>query len=472
MSAMGLDRRLLMPRPGRLAVRLSFGVAFPLVVTVVATARSGSATLAWFGALFVVAQVALAVTLTHKELIAAGPSFFQPGLRKRMAVAQATWALGMAVAAAALVGALLPGSGGANALSLLGAFVGMYAFMALLTLRLSWAYQLPYWIYYPWFLFSGANDLARPGRMDPYLDAPWAWLAVGALLLLGLMRVLTGAGLHRRLHGTMVLGTEDLFHAKRLQAHRQERMAHGRPGRGPAWRRNLFAAELLRASRAATGGGAAVAHRHRLFAMGVVAAISARTWVLTVIAAVASASLVIFGYLDSLGPIPSLDRWFAGLMYTAAAWPYWGLGVYVFAAPADVSRRTALRAECGLLARLTLLALASAVALALVFAILAAVLPPVTWNGQVVTFVAARPHGIWLVPLLAPLAWLALALRPSPNGLWSGIAAGPLFIVGHALLTVVPYRYSTPLLVVASLVALVIAYRLRRRWWERADIGY
>lgn len=472
MSAMGLDRRLLMPRPGRLAVRLAVGVAFPLVLTVVGSARTGSAVLAWFGTLFVVAQISLAVTLTHKELIAAGPSFFQPGLRRRLAVAQATWALGTAVAAAALVGSLLPGGGGARALSLMGALVGMYALMALVTLRLSWAYQLPYWIYYVWFFARGVDHHARAGRMDPYLDAFWAWLAVGALLLLGLVRVLTGAGLHRRLHGTLVLGTEDLFRVKRLQAYRQERMVHGRPGRGPAWRRNLFAAELLRASRAATGGDAAVAHRRRLFAMGVVASISARTWVLLVIAAAALASLVTFGYLDSLSPIPSLDRWFAGLMYTVAAWPYWGLGVYVFAAPADVSRRTALRAECGLLARLTLLALVGSLATALVFAALAAVLPPVTWNGQVLSFVAARPHGIWLVPLLAPLAWLALALRPSPNGLWSGIAAGPLFILGHALLTLVPYRYSTPLLVVASLVALAIAYRLRRRWWERADIGH
>lgn len=192
---------------------------------------------------------------------------------------------------------------------------------------------------------------------------------------------------------------------------------------------------------------------------------------LAVIAVGMSTFATFGGYFDSWRPGTSLDRWFGGLAYQPATWPLWSLGAYVFAAAGDVSRRTGLHAECGLIARLALLALAGSVATALALAALGAVLPPVTWNGRALEFLVARPHGIWLVPLLAPMAWLAVALRPSQRAGWTGIAVGPLFILGHGLLTMMPYRHSVPLLVAASLVALFVAYRLRRRWWERADLA-
>jgi hypothetical protein len=48
---------------------------------------------------------------------------------------------------------------------------------------------------------------------------------------------------------------------------------------------------------------------------------------------------------------------------------------------------------------------------------------------------------------------------------------GPGFIVGHALLSSVPYHISAPAVGAASLVAFGVAYLIRRRWWERADIA-
>lgn len=472
MSVRGVDRWLLVPRPARLASRLALGVAIPLVIVVVTIARGGHAALAWFGALFIVAQVSLAVTLTHKELIAAAPSFFQPGLRRRLVVAHLTWALCLAVFTAAACGALAPGGSGARALSLLGAAVSVHAAMALLTLRLSWAYQLPIWMYYLWFLARIVAEAASAGRLDTLLDAAWAWLSAGALLLAALARTLARPALHRRLHGTMVLGIEDLLRPGRLQAYKRERQARIARERKVDWRGRLLGALLRRAARARDAGDVAAAQRRRLLALGLVATTSERTWVPPVIATGMLAFAIFGGYFDAYRPDGALDRWFGGLAYQGATWPLWSLGAYVFAATADVSRRTGLRAECGLLARLALLALAASVATALGLSLLEALLPPVTWNGRVLDFVAARPHGIWLVPLLAPPAWLALALRPSPQAFWTGAAAGSLFILGHALMTEVPYRQSVPLAAAVSLLSLLVAYRLRRQWWERADLGH
>ncbi|MBM4129521.1 hypothetical protein FJ250_00620 [bacterium] len=471
MSAMGLDRRLLMPRPGRLAVRLALGVAMPLVVVVVTIARGGSAALVWFGVLFGVAQVSLAVTLTHKELIAAAPSYFQPGLRRRLVLAHVTWALGLGVAAA-LVVALVPGAGALRALSQLGAAVSLHALLALLALRLSWGYQLPLWSWYAWMPLRAVDALAAAGRFEALQAAAWAWLAAGALLLALLARTLARPGLHRRLHGTLALSLEDWLRPQRMQAYKRECRRRFTHARGAAWRGRLLGAQLRRAARARAAGDVVAAQRRRLLGLGLLATTSERVWVLPIIAAGMLAFAIFGGYFDAAQQRDRLDGWFGGLAYQAATWPLWSLGAYVFAATADVSRRTGLRAECGLLARLALLALAASLATALGLALLAAVLPPITRDGRVLEFVAARPHGTWLVPLLAPLAWLALALRPTPHASWTGIVAGPLFVLGHGLLTMVPYRQSVPLLVAASLLALLVAYRLRRRWWERADLGH
>lgn len=259
MSAASLGRMLLMPRPARLAARLALGVAIPLVVVVVTIARGLHPSLACFAVLFATAQVSLAVTLTHKELMAAAPSFFQPGLRRRLAVAHVTWALGLALAVG-LVGALLPGGGTMRALSLLGAALSVHALLAQLALRLSWGFQLPIWIWYAWFPIRNLEAAARTARAEEMLAAAWAWLPAGALLLALLVRTLAGPGLHRRLHGTLVLGLEDLFHWQRLQAYKHERQARsfaGQRGRGtPAPSRSRSAGACWRSgcSRPPAGG--------------------------------------------------------------------------------------------------------------------------------------------------------------------------------------------------------------------------
>lgn len=472
MSARGLDRRLLVPRPARLGARLALGVALPLVVTVVATVRSGSLALAWFGALFVVAEAALALALTHKEIIAASPSFFQPGLRRRLAAAQVTWGLGLAVIAAAVVGFLVPGGGGARAASLLGAAAAVFALLALLAFHVHWSFQLPFWIFYAWPLVRMLDRRTRAGELDGVYEAAWAWLPAGALLLAGLALALAAPALHRRLHGTVVLGAEDMFRPGRVSAYRQSRSSHQHAGGGPAWRARLVATQLRRAGRAGAQGAPAVMQRRRLQALCLASGVSPRPWVAPLVVALSLAAMVFFGYYDGTPRGGGLDHWFGGLLYQGATWPFFGLAAFMFAAPADLSRRSALRAECALLARLTVVAAASAVAVWLAFAALAAVLPPVVRDGAVVEFTTARPHGLWLVPLLAPFAWLGLALRPRPGSQWPTLAVGPLFILGHALLTYVPYGLATPLLAAASLAALAGAYALRRRWWERADIGH
>ena len=82
---------------------------------------------------------------------------------------------------------------------------------------------------------------------------------------------------------------------------------------------------------------------------------------------------------------------------------------------------------------------------------------------------AAPLHGIWLAPLTAPFAWLAVAVRPRPLCSLPNVAIGPAFVVGNALMTRFPYRRRFPSWIAVSLAALVSCFLLRRRWWQRAD---
>ena len=55
--------------------------------------------------------------------------------------------------------------------------------------------------------------------------------------------------------------------------------------------------------------------------------------------------------------------------------------------------------------------------------------------------------GVWLAPLLGSLAWLGVALRPRPQCTLTNMILGPGFIIGHGVLSAVPYRISAPAVV-------------------------
>lgn len=429
MNPTGLDRRLLVPRPGRLAARMSLGVAIPLVVVVVAAQRSGQPAIALFGALFMVAQIAAAVTTAHKEIIAASPSYFQPGLRRGLLSAQLTWAAALAVGAAVLFGLLVPGFTALRVATTLGASLGVYALLALATLHIPWAFQIPVWMFYLWFLVPSLVRLSREGRLDAALDAPLPWLAVAVLLLALLTRSLLTPRLYRKLHGAYVLGSEDLLRPGRIVAYKQQRGRHGRPGPGPAWRRRLIDHLLQRAAGAGLRGRTVAARVWQLLALDVALSVGVCRRTLTILVLGTLVLMLFFGYYDGLQSGGTMDKWFAGLTYQWAVWPLFSLSAVLLSAPmAAVSRRTGFRAERTVIARMTAVALGGAILTAALFAALAALLPPVPWAGRDVSFAAPPLHCVWLMPMLAPFAWLAAALRPAAQhaaGLHSGADVHP-----------------------------------------------
>lgn len=473
MNAMGLDRRLLVPRPGRLVTRLSLGVAVPLVVAVVSTFRSGSQAMALFSALFMTAQITSAVTTSHKEIIASSPAFFQPGLRRNLLKAQFTWAAGLALLMAALLGLFHPDFGGPRPLMVAGAVLCIHALFALATLYIRWSFQLPIWIWYLWYPVGVMSYKSRTAELDAVISTAWPWLVAAVLLLWLLGRSLARPGLYRRLHGTLVLGADDLFRPERMNAFRQQRSCHFRAGQGPIWRRRLIDQSLGRALIARDRGRPVLARIWQLLALDIAITVSGRSWLLLVLGVSLPVMMVSSGYVDGGTREGMLDFWFAGLVYQWASWPFFSLAAVLLTAPmTSCSRHTGFRAEVALLGRMMLLALGGTLLTAAGFQLLAAVLPPLPWNGNQITYSAPLLHGIWLVPMLAPFAWLGVALRPQGHSLLSMYFVVMSFICGHGLLSALPYGVSVPIMAALSLVALAVAYRLRRRWWEKADLPH
>ncbi|MBK6735379.1 MAG: hypothetical protein IPG61_15115 [bacterium] len=471
MNAMGLNRRLLVPRPGRLVTRMSLGVAVPLVVVVVSVFRSGSQAMALFSALFMTAQITCAVTTSHKEIMAASPAFFQPGLRRKLLTAQFSWAAGLAVVMAALLGAFHPDFGGMRPLMVAGSVLCVHALFALATLYIPWSFQIPIWIWYLWFPARYLGYKSKSGELDAVFDTAWPWLVAAVLLLWLLGRSLARPGLYRRLHGTLVLGADDLFRPNawlRTSSSRLPRTCRA----GPVWRRRLidrlFGLAAIARDRRSPGPGphpatAGPGRRHDFHRAQLVC------WCCWVGIPV---MMVSGGYVDGGTREGMLDFWFAGLVYQWASWPFFSLAAMLLTAPmTSCSRRTGFRAEVALLGPMMLLALGGTLLTAAVFQLLAAVLPPLTWNGRPVTYSAPLPHGIWLVPMLAPFAWLGVALRPQGT-VCCRVFLVMSFIWGHGLLCSLPYRVSVPIMAALSLVALAVAYQLRRRWWEKADLPH
>lgn len=471
MSGLAINRHLLAPRPGRLFVRMCFGALLPLVVTVVSAVRSGNPIVAAFCSLVLVAQIAAAVTTAHKEILAASPSFFHAGLRRRILTAQAIWALLAAIAVVLFVGLLHPAFGTAGLVTAFAAALGVHAALALAMLHLWWGFQLPFWLYYFYFLLPWLARTAEAGQLDGVVGNPLPWLASAAVLLGLLSWSLISARLHRRLCGSLVLGADDLFRPGRVQQLKQQRRIGGHAESDNPLRR-LIPGLLARATAAREQGRSVAARAWQLLAIDVAANATVRGWVLGLIALGLLGMMLFFGYYDGRAGGHGMNRWFSGLVFQWAAFPFFSLGLVVLSASTvDVSRRTGFAAEVRAVARMAAAGLVAALLTAALFAALAEVLPPVTWRGCEYMFTPARPHCIWLVPLVAPFAWLVVALRPRPQCTLSNIAVNISFLAGHAFMNEVPYATSVPIFVAVSGAVLVGAYLLRRRWWLRADLG-
>jgi hypothetical protein len=472
MSSLVFNTMFMLPRPGRLLLRIGFAAALPMTLLVLSYLKVPNLTFGIFVSLFAVLQVSTVLTTAHKEVLAASPSYFHRDIRRRLLCSQLSWAFGEAAVVALYVVFGYPDVGVAVTASALGAVLVAHALMALATLRLTWSYQLPFWIYYLFYAIPLLVRADRSGKVDGALNAPLYWLAAAAVLFWLLGRTMLGPHLHRRLCGTMVLGFEDLLRPSRLREYRCQADQRGRPGLGPRWRQDLIGELLNRADAARRRGRIVAARAWQLLTLDAAVNITTRSRVLLLVAVGTVAFMLFAGYYDGRASEGRLDRWFAGIMYQAAVWPFFSLSVVLLAAPPGaVSRRTAFRAEVGALAWSAVAALAAALVIAVAYRVLAAVLPPVHWRGEELVYVAPRLHGVWLAPLLGSFAWLGVALRPRPQCTLTNMILGPGFIVGHALLSSVPYHISAPAVGAASLVAFGVAYLIRRRWWERADIA-
>lgn len=468
MSALALDRRLLFPRPRALLARLAMGAALPLALLVLTVVYSGNAGFVLFGALFIVAQGAAAVTTAHKEVLAAGHTWFHRGLRRQILAAQLVWALLEAVAVVLFLSLTHTELDLVWLTTAFGAALCVHALIALAMLHLAWAFQLPIWLYYVYFLLPTYRHAVRVGQVDAVMATPLPWLLAAGALTWWLGRRVMSPALHRRLHGTFVLGSEDLLRPGRVQQFKRERGAHGRAGLGPAWRRRLIENLLGRATVARQSGDVRAARTWQMWALDVAVSVSTRGWVITLAFVGLLTFMLFLGYYD--GRLRGLNGWFSGLAYQWTLVPVFSLAVPLLAAgQAAVSRREGLRAEIAVLGQMTAFILACALLTAALQAALAAWLPVLHWRGVDHTYFAAPLHCIWLAPSIAPFAWLGVALRPRPLCTLSSVAVGPLFLVGHYLLIEVPHRTGVLIWIAASVAALVTAYLMRRRWWQRAD---
>jgi hypothetical protein len=472
MSSLVFNTMFMLPRPGRLLLRIGFIVALPVAVVVFSYVKAPNLILGLFVSLFAVLQVSSALTITQKEILATSHSFFHENIRRRLLCTQLSWAFCEAAVVALFIVFGFPEVGVAVTASAIGAVLSVHALMALATLRLTWSYQLPFWVYYLFYAIPWLMRAERSGKLSGLFSAPQYWLAGAVVLFWVLGRYMLRAQLHRRLCGTMVLGAGDLLRPSRLNEYRRQGDQHRRPGQGPRWRQQLVGNLLDRAAEAQRRGRVVATRAWQLLTLDAAVNITPRVRVLLMIAVMTVAFMVFAGYYDGKPRDGRLDRWFAGIMYQAAAGPFFSLSVVLLAAPPGaVSRRTAFRAELTALAWSAIVALSVALAIAVAYRIMAALMPPMQWGGQELVFTAPRMHGVWLAPLLGSLAWLGVALRPRPQCTLTNMILGPGFIIGHGVLSAVPYRISAPAVVAVLLVAFGAAYVIRRRWWEQADIA-
>lgn len=469
MSIPTIVPRDLLPRPEWTVLRIAVTTAIPILVLVALLMQGVPPQFMLIVLLMIGSQVSLALAQGQKELLAATTSYFRPGLGQRVGQAQLFWGLALPALTAAVYGALVP----AADLRMLGSIVGLamviHALMSWATFRLWWAFQLPAWAFYFFFVPMAVRKATVGGWLLQVMQHPLPWLAVGGAALVLLVRFAASRGLQRRLHDTIVLGPEAIFSPSRVQAYKQQSRRHGRGGVGPVWRRRSLAALTARAEVARRRGDAVGARRWQLLAANVAVNVSLRTWVPPLLGLGVLAMMAFFGYAQLSD---TMDRsWFGGLVYQVGLAPIYSLSLVLLSAPmAGLSRRSGFRAEVSAVLAAMAVAALAAVGLKLVSVLLAAVLPAITWNGTVRTFAAAPLHGVWLVPLATAYAWLAVGLRPRAQCTLSNSAMIIGFFIGHSLLTMLPYAVSVPVFGAVSAAVFGAALLLRRRWWRQADL--
>ena len=470
MSIPTLVSRDLLPRPEWTGLRIAVASAIPLLVVFALLIQGVPPQYLLIVLLFIASQVSMALAQAQKEMLAATASYFRPGLGRRVGQAQAFWGLALPALTTAVYAAITGEAAAAVSGSVFGLVMVLHAVMTWATFRLWWAFQLPAWAFYFFFVPMAVRKAAVAGYLLDLARHPTIWLAVGGLALSLLVRYASSRSLQRRLHDTIVLGPEAIFMPSRVQAYKQRSGRHAHASGGPAWRSRLLGALIGRAGAARDRGDAVGARRWRLLAANVAVNVSPRRWVMPLLLPGMLAAAVAFGYMHMSGSLG--EQWYSGILYQFGLWPVFSLAVTLLASPLDgASRRTAWRAEAnaflGAVAVCTLLAFL----VKIVSEALALVLPPLTWfDGSVRTYVTAPLHGLWLVPLATPFAWLAVALRPRPNCGLANMFVIAGYFVGHGLMTGLPYAVSVPAFAAASALAFAVAFWLRRRWWRRADL--
>jgi hypothetical protein len=472
MNALRLDRRLLLPRPGRTLLRASFGFAIPVLIFLIFRLRRNDASLDLILIQFVVAQVAVALATGHKEILAATASYFRPGLRSQLCAAQliATAIAGLGALAAGLL--LFPHPDARALTTVFAMAVSVHAGMTLLTLHLHWSYQFTLWMFYLTPVIGRLGGLTHAGAQTEWLVHPVPWLAAAALLVTLLARRLSSRSLQRRLNGAMVLGFEDMFSTSRMRSYRELRSRNARHGQGPRWRSALLEFALARAAAARSPGREAEARAWLLAHAGAALTLCRRQRVLVLFGVLAAGLAVFGGYYDDWRSGGDKQPLYAGLVYSFAAAPLVAVCSAMNARLSSAaSRRTAFRSE------LTALGGAFGVTIVLtgifwvVFVVLAAQLPVLSLAGRELTYTPPSPHLNWLVPLLAPFIWLGVALRPRHASNLPASMMTMAFLIGYNTIVFYPYAGATLVVVGLAAGAGLVAFVQRRRWWQRADLA-
>ncbi len=469
MSISNIVPRDLLPRPEWTLLRIFVSTILPIIMFVALLMQGVPPQFTLVVLLMIGSQVSLAVTQGQKEMLAATASYFRPGLGRRVGQAQLFWGLALPAVTVAVYGAITPVATAPLLGSIFGLAMVIHALMSWATLRLWWAFQLPAWAFYFFFVPLAIRKAAIAGLLLDVAQYPVPWLAVGAVALALLVRYASSRNLQRRLHDTIVLGPGAIFSPSRVQAYKQQSRRVAGGGAGPAWRSRFLAGLVGRAAAAELRGDAVGARRWQLLAADFTVNVSPRPWVAPLLGLGILAMMTVFGYMHDSGTLG--PTWYIGIVYQIGLSPMYSLAMVLLAAPmAGVSRRSGFRAELAAVLGAIWAAALLAVAFKLMSELLAATLPAVTWNGTARTFAAAPLHGVWLVPMAAPFAWLAVGLRPRAQCTLSNAAVVIGFFIGHGLMSELPYTVSVPIYGALSAVVFATALLLRRRWWRRADL--
>ncbi len=469
MSIPTLVPRDLLPRPEWTALRIAGWSAVPILILFALLIKGVPRQSLLLVLVFIAGQASLALAQGQKEMLAATSSYFRPGLGRRAGQAQAFWAMMVPTVTTLVYAVLAPGMGTAVLLSTFGLMMMVHAALSLATYRLWWAFQLPAFAFYIFFIPAFIRGGATADRMVAAAHQPIPWLVGGGVSAWLLVRYASSRALQRRLHDTIVLGPEAIFRPSRVQEYKDRHRRRDRRGGGSRLQGRLLAGITGRAAAARRRGDVLAAQRWRLMAVNTAVETSPRWWMLPLVTVATLAMMIVTAYVS--GRDPEDPAWYGGLVYQVALFPFFHLATSFLGAPmTGASRRIAWRAETSVLLMTMLVSVATALLIRAVSGTLAGFMPAVTWHGELRHFRVAPLHGVWVAPLAACFGWFALALRPRPRcslpipfifmGFYAGHALG---IFGSPALAAAIYGGA------AALAFLVALFR-RRRWWLRADL--